>query len=99
GTGPKPLPSDSVTCNYVGTLINGQEFDNSYKRGEPITFGLHGVIPGWTEGLQLMSKGSKYKLYVPYNLAYGLFDYGSIPGGSTLIFEIELLDIKKGPIQ
>jgi len=97
GNGAKPQGSDSVTCNYFGTLVNGTEFDNSYKRGQPITFSLHGVIPGWTEGLQLMSVGSKYKLYVPYTLAYGAFDYGPIPGGSALIFEIELLDVKKGP--
>lgn len=95
GTGEKPAAADSVTCNYKGTLINGTEFDNSYTRGEPITFALNRVIPGWTEGLQLMSKGSKYKFYIPYNLAYGLYDYGPIPGGSTLIFEVELLDIKK----
>lgn len=97
GTGPKPLASDSVTCNYVGTLLNGTEFDNSYKRGQPITFPLHGVIPGWTEGLQLMPVGSKYKFYVPYTLGYGEFGYGAIPGGATLVFEIELLGIKKGP--
>ena len=95
GTGARPTADDSVTCNYKGMFINGTEFDNSYKRGQPITFSLHGVIAGWTEGLQLMPVGSKYKLYVPYTLGYGAFDYQSIPGGSTLIFEIELLGIKK----
>lgn len=95
GTGARPLATDSVTVNYMGTLINGFEFDNSYKRGEPITFPLNRVIAGWTEGLQLMTVGSKYKLYIPYNLAYGSHDQGPIPGGSTLIFEVELLDVKK----
>ena len=99
GTGAKPTITDSVTCNYMGTLLNGTEFDNSYRRGQPITFSLRGVIPGWTEGLQLMTVGSKYKFYIPYNLGYGEFEYGPIPGGSTLIFEIELLAIKKGPGQ
>ena len=95
--GEKPVATDSVTCNYAGTLVDGTEFDNSYKRGQPITFSLRGVIAGWTEGLQLMSVGSKYKFYVPYQIGYGAFDYGPIPGGSTLIFEIELLAIKKVP--
>lgn len=95
GTGIKPSATDSVTVNYKGTLINGTEFDNSYTRGEPITFPLNRVITGWTEGLQLMSVGSKYKLYIPYTLAYGSNDQGPIPGGSTLIFEVDLLDVKK----
>ncbi|MEI9943151.1 MAG: FKBP-type peptidyl-prolyl cis-trans isomerase [Chitinophagaceae bacterium] len=95
GTGIKPVATDSVTCNYRGTLINGFEFDASYKYGQPITFVLNGVIRGWTEGLQLMSEGSKYKFYIPYNLAYGAFDNGPIPGGSMLIFEIELLKVIK----
>jgi FKBP-type peptidyl-prolyl cis-trans isomerase len=95
GTGIKPGPTDSVTCNYKGTLINGTEFDNSYKRGEPITFPLNRVIPGWTEALQLMSVGSTYKFYIPYTLAYGAYDNGPIPGGSTLLFQIDLLDVKK----
>lgn len=94
GTGIKPLATDSVTVNYKGTLIDGTEFDNSYTRGEPITFPLNRVITGWTEGLQLMSVGSKYKFYIPYTLAYGSNDQGPIPGGSTLIFEVELLDVK-----
>jgi FKBP-type peptidyl-prolyl cis-trans isomerase len=98
GNGAKPLATDSVTCHYKGTLLNGNEFDNSYSRGEPITFPLNRVIAGWTEGLQLMSVGSKYKLYIPYELGYGAFGTpdGSIPGGSALIFEVELLDVKKG---
>ncbi len=99
GTGERPAINDSVTCNYRGTLLNGTEFDNSYTRGEPITFSLRRVIPGWTEGLQLMTVGSKYKFYVPYNLAYGEFENGPIPGGSALIFEIELLAIRKGTAQ
>lgn len=100
GTGAKPTsPTDSVTCHYFGKLMNGFEFDNSYNRGQPITFALNKVIPGWTEGLQLMSIGSKYRFYIPYTLGYGAFDYGPIPGGSMLTFEVELLDIKKGPAQ
>jgi FKBP-type peptidyl-prolyl cis-trans isomerase len=99
GTGEKPLATDSVTCHYKGTLLNGVEFDNSFSRGQPITFALKGVIPGWTEALQLMSVGSKYKLYIPYTLGYGAFDYGPIPGGSMLTFEVELLEVRKGPAQ
>jgi FKBP-type peptidyl-prolyl cis-trans isomerase len=95
GTGEKPTASDSVTCNYRGTFIDGKGFDNSYDRGQPITFSLGGVIRGWTEGLQLMSVGSKYKFYVPYTLGYGPSDYMSIPGGSALVFEIDLLAVKK----
>ena len=95
GTGEKPTAADSVTCHYKGTLLNGTVFDNSYDRGQPITFSLGGVIPGWTEGLQLMSVGSKYKFYIPYTLGYGAFDYGPIPGGSLLIFEVELLNVIK----
>lgn len=93
GSGPMPTASDTVVCNYRGTLLNGTEFDNSYKRGEPITFPLSGVIQGWTEALQLMPVGSKYKLYVPQQLGYGLNGNGAIPGGSTLVFEVELLSI------
>ena len=95
GTGQSPMATDSVTCNYKGTYINGTEFDNSYKRGAPITFALNGVIRGWTEGLQLMKVGSKYKFYVPYTLGYGAYDYNGIPGGSALLFEVDLLDVKK----
>jgi FKBP-type peptidyl-prolyl cis-trans isomerase FklB len=95
GTGVKPGATDTVTVNYKGVLINGNEFDNSYKRGQPISFALNGVIPGWTEGLQLMPVGSKYKFYIPYQLGYGLNDMQAIPGGSVLIFEVELLGVKK----
>jgi FKBP-type peptidyl-prolyl cis-trans isomerase FklB len=94
GKGAKPLATDTVEVNYAGTLLDGTEFDNSYKRGAPITFSLNGVIRGWTEALQLMPVGSKYKLYVPYQLAYGMNDNGPIPGGSVLVFEVELLNIK-----
>jgi FKBP-type peptidyl-prolyl cis-trans isomerase FklB len=79
----------------MGTLTNGNEFDNSYKRGQPASFPLNGVIKGWTEGLQLMTVGSKYKFYIPYQLGYGLNDMQAIPAGSVLIFEVELLDVKK----
>ena len=95
GNGIRPTEDDSVTCHYAGTLLNGTEFDNSYKRGEPITFNLRGVIPGWTEGLQYMTIGSKYKLYIPYQLGYGIQGSGPIPGGAVLIFDVELLDVKK----
>lgn len=95
GSGMRPNATDSVTVNYMGTLTDGTEFDNSYKRGQPITFSLDRVIRGWTEGLQLMSVGSKYKFYVPYQLGYGLNEMGSIPAGSALVFEVELLDVKK----
>jgi len=95
GNGVRPTAKDSVTCHYRGTFLNGTGFDNSYDRGQPITFALNGVIPGWTEGLQLMDEGSKYKFYIPSNLGYGAFDYGPIPGGSTLVFEVELISVKK----
>lgn len=95
GTGARPGPTDSVTCHYKGTLLNGNEFDNSYSRGAPITFALNRVIPGWTEGLQLMTVGSTYMFYIPSGLAYGAYDNGPIPGGSTLVFQVELLDVKK----
>ncbi len=98
GTGGKPTADDEVTCHYRGTYIDGSGFDNSYDRGEPITFSLRGVIPGWTEGLQLMPVGSKFKFYIPYTLGYGAFDYMAIPGGSMLIFEVELLAVKKSGI-
>ncbi len=91
GKGPRPTAGDSVTCHYAGMLLNGTEFDNSYKRGAPITFAVEGVIKGWTEALQLMPEGSKYKLYIPHELAYGTNDNGNIPAGSVLIFEVELL--------
>jgi FKBP-type peptidyl-prolyl cis-trans isomerase len=95
GTGIKPTAVDTFVCHYRGTYINGTEFDASYNRGQPLTYPLTQVIPGWTEGLQLMPVGSKYKFYIPYNIAYGAFDYNGIPGGSMLIFELELLDVKK----
>lgn len=94
GSGTAPTPSDSVTVHYRGTLINGEEFDSSYKRGEPVTFPLGNVIPGWTEGLQLMKPGSKAKLYIPSHLAYGERGAGAaIPPNSTLVFEVELLSV------
>lgn len=96
GKGPKPGPGDTVTVNYRGTLVDGTEFDSSYKRGQPATFPLNGVIAGWTEGLQLMKEGSKCMLYVPAKLAYGERGAGALIGpNSTLIFEVELLSIKK----
>ncbi len=96
GTGPKPAPSDVVKVHYVGTLINGNEFDSSVSRGAPVEFGVGQVIAGWTEGLQLMSVGSKYKFWIPFNLAYGPQGKpGAIEPFSTLIFEVELLDIVK----
>ena len=95
GKGPKPTADDSVVCNYRGTLINGTEFASSYKRGEPATFPVSGVIKGWTEALQLMPVGSKWQLFVPSDLAYG--ERGPSPEigpNSTLIFEVELLSIQ-----
>jgi FKBP-type peptidyl-prolyl cis-trans isomerase FklB len=95
GTGPKPTISDVVTCNYRGTLINGTEFDSSYKRGEPATFPVRGVIKGWTEALQLMPVGSKFQLFLPPDLAYGEHGAGADIGpNETLIFEVELMSIK-----
>ncbi|MDP4239782.1 MAG: FKBP-type peptidyl-prolyl cis-trans isomerase [Bacteroidota bacterium] len=96
GNGAKPQATDSVKVNYQGFLIDGTKFDSSVDRGEPITFPLNQVIPGWTEGVQLMSVGSKYKFFVPYKLGYGEkgAGNGAIPGYSTLIFEVELLGIK-----
>lgn len=93
GNGKKPQASDKVKAHYKGSLIDGTTFDSSYDRGNPITFPLDQVIPGWTEGLQLMDEGSKYLLYIPYNLGYGEQQVGNIPPGSTLIFEVELLEI------
>lgn len=98
-TGPKPAATDTVTVHYMGTFINGSSFDNSYSRGAPTSFPLNGVIKGWTEGLQLMSPGSKFKFFIPYTLAYGPTDFMSIPGGSMLIFEVELLEIKKAEVK
>ena len=93
GNGKHPKATDRVKVHYTGTLIDGKKFDSSVDRGEPLTFPLNQVIPGWTEGLQLMDEGSKYLLYIPYNLGYGTRDMGDIPAGSTLIFEVELLEI------
>lgn len=93
--GQKPKATDTVKVHYEGTLIDGTVFDSSYQRGEPIEFGLNQVIAGWTEGVQLMSVGSKYKLYIPYQLGYGAQGAGgSIPPYSALIFTVELLGIK-----
>ncbi len=93
GNGKFPTATDRVKVHYTGKLIDGKVFDSSVERGTPLTFPLNQVIPGWTEGLQLMDEGSKYILYVPYNLGYGTRDMGNIPAGSTLIFEVELLEI------
>jgi len=96
GDGPKPKGTDRVSVNYRGTLIDGTEFDSSYKRGQPATFRVTGVIPGWTEALQLMNVGSKYHLFIPSNLAYGERGAGQQIGpNATLIFEVELLSIEK----
>jgi FKBP-type peptidyl-prolyl cis-trans isomerase len=95
GNGKKPAATDKVKVHYEGRLLDGTVFDSSYKRGEPISFPLSGVIPGWTEGLQLMNTGSKFQLFIPHDLAYGL--QGGPPtilGGSTLIFDVELLGIE-----
>ena len=95
GTGSKPAATDTVTVNYRGTLVDGTEFDSSYKRGEPATFGVNQVIKGWTEALQLMPVGSKWQLVLPPDLAYGSNGAGNAIGpDSTLVFEVELLSIK-----
>lgn len=99
GTGKKPKSTDTVTVNYKGTLIDGTEFDSSYRRGQPATFGVSGVIPGWTEALQLMQEGAKWEVFIPSNLAYGEKGAGGTIGpNAVLIFEIELISIqeKKG---
>jgi FKBP-type peptidyl-prolyl cis-trans isomerase FklB len=96
GSGDPPAATDGVSVNYRGTLIDGTEFDSSYARGEPATFRLDGVIPGWTEGLQLMRPGAKYRLFVPAELAYGESSAGAKIGpNSTLIFEVELLSVQR----
>lgn len=95
GNGKKPTASDQVECHYEGTLINGQVFDSSYKRGETATFGLNQVIKGWTEGLQLMQEGAKYRFFIPYFLAYGERGAGAaIPPYAALIFDVELIKVK-----
>lgn len=94
GDGPKPSATDTVTVHYRGTLLNGTEFDSSYSRNQEATFGLNQVIPGWTEGLQLMPVGSKFKFFIPSNLAYGPNGPPSIGPNATLVFEVELLGIQ-----
>ena len=94
GTGRSPKATDKVRCHYEGTLFNGTVFDSSYKRGEPADFPLNGVIPGWTEGVQLMKEGAKYRFFIPYLLGYGERGAGSsIPPYSTLIFDVELVKV------
>lgn len=95
GNGKKPQATDQVECHYEGTLINGQVFDSSYQRGQTATFGLNQVIKGWTEGLQLMQEGAKYRFFIPYHLAYGERGAGqSIPPYAALIFDVELVKVK-----
>ena len=94
GDGPMPTEESTVSVFYEGTLIDGTVFDGNYETKDTISFPLNGVIPGWTEGLQLMPVGSTYMLYIPSSLAYGPRDAGPIPGNSTLIFKVELLEIK-----
>ena len=95
GTGDKASETDQVQCHYEGKLIDGTVFDSSYKRNQPATFGVNQVIPGWVEALQLMPAGSKWRLYIPSDLAYGAQGAGDvIPPHSTLVFDVELLDIK-----
>ncbi len=94
GTGPKPTATDSVVCNYRGTLLDNTEFDSSYKRGQPATFPVTGVIKGWTEALQLMPVGSKWQLFIPPDLAYGERAQGPIGPNATLVFEVELMSIE-----
>ena len=94
GTGKSPKATDTVRCHYEGRLLDGSVFDSSYKRGEPADFGLNQVIPGWTEGVQLMKEGAKYRFTIPYLLAYGEQGAGaSIPPFSTLVFDVELIKV------
>ena len=94
GNGKKPSATSQVKCHYEGTLIDGTKFDSSYDRGEPATFGLNQVIAGWTEGVQLMSEGAKYRFFIPYNLGYGARGAGaSIPPYSALVFVVELIEV------
>ena len=100
GDGKKPTLNDTVVCNYRGTLINGTEFDSSYKRNQPATIPVNGVIKGWTEALQLMPTGSKWQLFIPSDLAYGAAGAGNLIGpNATLIFDVELLSIQEKPVQ
>ena len=92
GNGKKPSATDQVVCHYEGTLIDGTVFDSSYKRNEPATFGLNQVIAGWTEGVQLMSEGAKYRFFIPYNLAYG--ERGAGAPFAALVFDVELIQVK-----
>jgi FKBP-type peptidyl-prolyl cis-trans isomerase len=94
GTGAKPSAADTVVCNYRGTLLDNTEFDSSYKRGQPLTFSVGGVIKGWTEALQLMPAGSKWQLFIPPDLAYGERGSGPIGPNATLVFEVELVSIQ-----
>ena len=98
GTGKKPALTDTVTANYRGTLVNGTEFDSSYRRGTPASFPVNGVIPGWTEALQMMKEGSKWQLFIPSNLAYGErgTPNGAIGPHAVLIFEVELVSVQEG---
>ena len=94
GKGKKPSATDNVKCHYEGTLIDGTVFDSSYRRGEPATFPLNGVIAGWTEGVQLMGEGAKFRFFIPYNLAYGSRGAGQqIPPYAALIFDVELIEV------
>ncbi|MHB1923049.1 MAG: FKBP-type peptidyl-prolyl cis-trans isomerase [Chitinophagaceae bacterium] len=95
GTGPKPGPNDKVQVNYEGKLLNGKIFDSSIQRGQPITLGVNQVISGWTQALEMMPVGSKWRLFIPPNLAYGDRNAGPIPANSTLIFDVQLLGIEK----
>ena len=100
GTGPRPTLYDTVTVNYRGTLLDGTEFDSSYKRGKPATFPVNGVIPGWSEALQLMKTGSKWQLFIPASLAYGEAGAGGvIPPNAALVFEVELISLGENPTQ
>jgi peptidyl-prolyl cis-trans isomerase len=95
GDGKKPSATDQVVCHYEGTLLDGTVFDSSYQRNQPATFGLNQVIPGWTEGVQLMQEGAKYRFFIPYKLAYGERGAGAqIPPFATLVFDVELIEVK-----
>lgn len=91
--GRSPKATDQVRCHYEGSFIDGKVFDSSYRSGSPIVFPLNGVIPGWTEGLQYMKEGAKFRFVIPYQLGYGPRGYASIPPCSTLVFEVELIEV------